>query len=122
MSKPLRFSDLSPARQALVRLCQTMNFGSIRKLEIRDGQPVFDPPPLVLVDVKLDGGDPPRPETDLTDFELTQEVVRLLERLDDRAKTAIEVLEVRAGIPRRLVFRASAPPTLVVGDSVGGAA
>ena len=122
MSKPLRFSDLSPARQALVRLCQTMNFGSIRKLEIRDGQPVFDPPPLVLVDVKLDGGDPPRPETDLTDFELTQEVVRLLERLDDRAKTAIEVLEVRAGIPRWLVFRASAPPTLVVGDSVGGAA
>ena len=39
MSKPLRLSDLSPGRQALVRLCQTINFGSIENLEVRDCEP-----------------------------------------------------------------------------------
>jgi hypothetical protein len=90
----------------LVRLCQNINFGSICGLQIRKGQPVFDRPPVVLIDFKLDGGDPPRTETSLTDFELAQEVVRLLERLDELVTTSVEVLEVRAGIPRRAVFKA----------------
>jgi hypothetical protein len=103
-----RFSDLSAQRQTLVRLCQTTNFGSIRGLEIKAGQPVFDPPPVVLLDLKLDGDDRPRPETNLGDFGLSQEVVRLMERLDEMPTTTVELLEIRAGIPRRVVFRAEA--------------
>jgi hypothetical protein len=91
-------------------------------LAIKAGEPVLDPPPTLLVDMKLDRDDAPRSEFELADFELSHEVVRLFERLDELATTSVELLEVRAGIPRRLVFRASAPPTLVVGDSVGGAA
>jgi hypothetical protein len=56
VSKPIRLSDLSPARQALVRLCQTINFGNIEDLKVERAEPVFDPPPLVLQDVKLDFG------------------------------------------------------------------
>jgi hypothetical protein len=57
-SQSLRLSNLSPQRQYLVRLCQRTNFGSIRGLAIRGGEPVFDPPPTLLVDVKLDGDTP----------------------------------------------------------------
>ena len=76
-----RFSHLSAARQALVRLCQATNYGLIRNLHLRDSEPIFSPPPVVAVDVKLDAGEEPRAEVDLPDFELSDEVWRLMARL-----------------------------------------
>jgi hypothetical protein len=83
VSKPLRLSDLSPARQALVRLCQAVNHGSIEDLEVRHPEPLFDPPPVTVRDVKLDRNEEARPERDLRDFSLSDEVVRLMECLDE---------------------------------------
>jgi hypothetical protein len=37
-----------PGRQALVRLCETINYGSIENLEVRDCEPAFDPAPVML--------------------------------------------------------------------------
>jgi hypothetical protein len=34
---------LSPARRRLVELMQEINYGRIERLEVRDGEPVFDP-------------------------------------------------------------------------------
>jgi len=118
--RTLRLSELSPERQKLIRLCQSTNFGSIRGLEIRQGQPVFDPPPVLLIDLKLDGDDLPRPETNLTDFGLSQEVVRLMNRLNELVNTTIDILEVRAGIPRRVVFRAEFGENSLVSSSFPG--
>jgi hypothetical protein len=59
--KALRFSQLSPARQALVRACQAVNFGEIQGVLVRDAEPVFgEPAPVVVIDVKLDKADEPR--------------------------------------------------------------
>ncbi len=102
-----RFSQLSASRQALVRLCQVTNYGQIQNLEIRDGDPVFNPPPLVLIDLKLDADEVPRPEVDLPDFELCKEVRRLIGQLHELATGVIEHIEVRGGIPRRIVVRGS---------------
>ena len=62
----------------------------------------------VLVDLKLDSQDAPRPEIALPEFQLPAEVVRLMDLLDSMVTTTVESLEVRAGIPRRIVFRVSA--------------
>ena len=105
MNRPLRRSDLSPARQALVRLCQELNFGHILGLEVQKGEPVLDPPPEVIVDVKLDGDEGSRPELALADFDLRSEVCRLLVRIDGVNSGSIERLEVRHGTPVRAVFR-----------------
>lgn len=105
-SKGIRFSELSPQRQMLIRLCQTTNFGSIRGMDIREGEPVFEPGPTLVVDLKLDAGDPPRPELGLHDFQLAEEVVRLTEQLDHLATATIDCIEIRAGLPRRVIFRA----------------
>jgi hypothetical protein len=113
----IRFSELSPQRQVLVRLCQQTNYGFIRDLEIRERQPVFDRPPVVLVDLKLDGADQPRPEMALADFQLPGEVLRLLDRLDELITTKVESLEVRAGLPRRVVLRIAAPLTTSTEDA-----
>ena len=104
MPRLLRFSQLSAPRQVLVRLCQVTNYGCVRGLKVKNTDPVFDPLPQVLVDVKLDSDEVPRQEADLTDFVLRDEVCRLMTRLDEIEDATIERIEVRAGIPRRVVI------------------
>jgi hypothetical protein len=108
----LRFSQLSTQRQALVRLCQALNYGLIQNLEVRDSEPVFSPPPVVAVEVKLDVDECPRPEVGLADFALSGELLRLMAQLEEIQNGVIDKLEVRAGIPRRLFF--SSPPSAVL--------
>jgi hypothetical protein len=103
LSKTRRLSDLSPARQALVRLCQTINHGSIEDLEVRHSEPVFNPAPMVLKDVKLDADEIPRPELTFGDFTLSDQLCRLLSLLDQIESGSIRHIEVRAGIPRRML-------------------
>jgi len=107
-----RFTQLSAPRRALIRLCQAANYGQIHHVEIRDGEPVISPPPLVLADIKLDSDEDRRTELDLTDFVLPDEVCRLMDRLDQLKNARIERIEVRAGIPRRIVFEYRSPEAL----------
>jgi len=104
MKRCMRFSQLSAPRQALVRLLQSINFGYLEGLEVRRGDPVFCPAPMVFVEVKLDAENDPRPETDLADFELRSEVLRLLEQFDEVGDGSIERIDIRHGIPRRVVI------------------
>jgi hypothetical protein len=102
-----RFSELSVPRQTLIRQCQRMGFGKILRLDVRDGQPVFGPRTEVLLDVKLDSVETRRPEQDLADFVLCSAVSRFLEQLDSIRNGSVEQVEVRAGIPVRMIFKAS---------------
>jgi hypothetical protein len=103
-----RFSDLSAARQALIRQCQRIGFGKIVGFAVREREPVLTAETEIFFDVKLDGDDDPRPEQDLSDFELSRQVVRLFAKLDAIREGVVDHLEVRAGLPRRIVFKASA--------------
>lgn len=102
--QPTRFQQLSVPRQALVRLCQSINFGRIEHLEIRRYEPVLDPAPQVFLDVRLDTEDTARPELELTDFILPEEICRLMTHLNAINDGKIERIEVRAGIARRLIL------------------
>jgi hypothetical protein len=104
MPEVRRFSQLSPARQALVRTLQAVNFGELQGIQVQDADPIFDGTPVVILDAKLDKEEVPRPELDLADFALSAEVLRLMSRLDELKNGMIQHLEVRAGLPRRLVF------------------
>lgn len=102
-----RFSELSGPRQALVRLCQTINHGHIEALRITDGEPTFTPAPTLLVDVKLDQDEGPRPELELHDFELCSELRRLMSRIDAITNGKVARLEIRGGVPRRAIFESN---------------
>ncbi|MBI3681128.1 MAG: hypothetical protein HY235_12120 [Acidobacteria bacterium] len=102
-----RFSDLCAPRQALVRLLQTVNYGQVRGLVVRAGQPVFHPEPTVLMDVRLDSDESARPEIELADFVLRHEVRRLMAQFDQLKEGVVERIEVRAGIPRRVLIEAN---------------
>jgi len=103
----MHFRQLSAARQALVRLFQTINFGKIEDLEVRSGEPVFNPSPRVLVAVELSSDEGRRAEYDLGDFALPKETVRLMDRLTELGHGTVANLEIRAGLPRRMVIEAN---------------
>ncbi|MDX1966583.1 MAG: hypothetical protein SFV23_05380 [Planctomycetaceae bacterium] len=104
MQPYLRLTQLSAPRQALVRLLQSINFGYVEGLEVRRGEPVFNPAPMVYVEVKLDAAAAPRPEMESADFELRSEVVRLVEQFDELGDGSIERIDIRHGVPRRVVI------------------
>ena len=101
-----QLTDLSAARQALVHLCQSIEFGQILNLQVRDRDPVFAPPPSLLLDIKLDSYSASRSESELADFALCDEVRCLFGRLDQLHTGRVQRIEVRAGIPRRVLIEA----------------
>jgi hypothetical protein len=90
----------------LVRIFQAVNFGVIQCVRVMDADPMFDAASVVVIDLKLDKDEVPRPELKMADFELRAEVGRLMSRLDELKNGTIQRLEVRARIPCRLVFEA----------------
>jgi hypothetical protein len=104
LSENARYSQLSPSRRGLVRLCQSINYGHLQELVVADREPILKPPPVVFVDVKLDTDESPRTERESADFVLCAEAVRLMGLLDRIKNGKISKLEVRAGIPRRIVY------------------
>jgi hypothetical protein len=105
----LRFSGASAARRAFIQQCQRLGRGTIERLEVRDCEPAFGPKTEVFRDLKLDGNDIARTERDLCDFALCKEILLLFSTLDSIRNGAIEHIEVRAGVPRRIIFKAADP-------------
>ena len=100
-----RFLQLSQSRQLLVRLCQTVNYGQIHDLSVRDREPILKcPAPGVFIDVRLDVEEQPRENIAAADFALGAEVTRLIALLDKIENGKISRIEVRAGLPRRVTL------------------
>jgi hypothetical protein len=108
MQTPSSKSSLSPARQRLVELMQDLNFGHIERLEILDSQPVFDPPPRVVREIKFGARNGPRPEAALRDFVLKAQLVEFFACLDTIGDGVIERLEVQHGLPFRVALEEAA--------------
>ncbi len=104
MVPPRRLCELSASRQGLVRLCQDVNFGQIRDLRVQNSEPIWNPGPTILSEVRLDMDDVPRPEGSFPDFNLSSEIQRLMAQLDQIKDGRIEKIEVRTGVPRRLIL------------------
>ena len=92
-----------------MRLCQSINHGHIETLGITDGEPTFTPAPRLLLDVKLDQDEGPRPQVNLNDFELCGELRRLMSRIDGIKEGKVARLEIRGGVPRRVIFESLTP-------------
>jgi cytosine/adenosine deaminase-related metal-dependent hydrolase len=99
MDQVCRLSDLSPERRELIQLMQQVNFGRIEGLCITSGDPVLEPPPRVIREVKFGGENAPRAEADIRDFELKRQVHELLAQLDRIGNGVIDVLIVKHGLP-----------------------
>lgn len=96
-------AGLSEPCRELVKLMQTVNFGRIEGLHIRDGMPVLNPRPRVVREIKFCGENGSRRELAAADFILKSEVVELLAFFDELQNGVIDVLEIKHGLPFRVI-------------------
>ena len=101
-------SHLSPARRKLLEIIDSLGFGTIKDLSIRNGEPCFDPFPRILHDIKI-GADPAaQPEITNGDFVLKSRIVELFEHLD-RIECSTITIEIKHSSPFRLVIEQNSP-------------
>lgn len=101
-------ASLPPARARLVELMQEVNHGRFENLAVRNGEPVLDPPPHLLREVKFGGENGPRPEADKKDFALKAQVRLLFAHMDALGTGVIRSLEVKHGLPFRMTIEEGA--------------
>jgi hypothetical protein len=107
-SQPLRKQDLSLPRRGLLELCQRLNFGRIERFQIRKGEPHATPVTRVLRELKFPGENAPRSEADRADFALKAQVVELFAAFESLGNGDIDYLEVKHGLPFRVVIEEDA--------------
>jgi hypothetical protein len=113
----IRWSQLSRPRQTLVRLFQRIDYGQVIDLYVSHGEPQLDPSPRIVCEIKLDGENESRPELALPDFQLTQEVLQLFSRMEKLGSGFVQRIEVRAGIPRRILIEMPLARDMTAGSS-----
>jgi hypothetical protein len=98
-------SSLSAPQKRLLETMQKMNYGRIEGLSIRGGEPIFDPAPRVVKDVKLGATDTgARAELESADFTLKREHIELFENLKRLDHGTIDTIEIKSGLPFRLII------------------
>ena len=95
-------ASLSRPRARLIERMQRLGFGTIEGLVIRNGEPVLNPAPRFIRDVKFCAENGPRPEAGLENFALKGYVQQFLAHLDAIGNGTIRRLEVKHGLPFRM--------------------
>ena len=95
-------ATLTPARKRLVELMQEVNYGRIERLQIRDSEPVFDPPPTVLRLFLFGKENGPNTSHSTGGFALTKKVAELFEVFDRERSLSIQELMIDNGLPVRM--------------------
>jgi hypothetical protein len=94
--------SLTKASQELVAWMQRLEFGRIEHLAIRGGEPILASARIVR-EIKL-GVQTPEQEWPADNFELKLPVIELFERLEEIRDGEIDLIEIRHGLPFRLVL------------------
>ena len=101
-------ASLSAPRRRLLETMQRLNFGRIEGLAIRNGEPVFQPAPRIIQDIKIGGENGPRPELTIEDFALKSSVIELFDHLARIGDGTLESIEIKYGMPFKLVVEQAA--------------
>lgn len=104
MSELLTKAGLSAPRQRLVEAMQRIAFGRIEQLHVRNGDPVFEPPPRIVQEIKIGADGEPEPGSLTSDFALKKHVVELFQHLAQVRNGKIEAIEVKHGLPFRIIL------------------
>ena len=93
---------LSSSRCRLLRLIHKINFGRIEGLVIHNGEPVFDPAPKVIREIKLGARNERQLAFIQSDLLGKPQVTELLACLSNLGNGTIESLEIQHGLPFRI--------------------
>ncbi|HMN41204.1 MAG TPA: hypothetical protein PKE29_10190 [Phycisphaerales bacterium] len=96
---------LGSGARRLVELMQRIGFGRIEQLRVSGGEPTFTPMPRVVREVRLGPEHAGDPVARSADFALKKAVVDLLAELRAIGDGAAVSIEVRHGLPHRLLVQ-----------------
>ena len=100
--------SLSARQRHLIELLQTIHFGRLENLIVRAGQPIYDPPPRIIREIKFGGENEPRTELNHKDFLLKTQVVELFRQLEKLGDGTVQSLEIKHGLPFRMIVEETA--------------
>ena len=95
---------LTGEERRLVELMRRIAFGRIERLRVINGSPTFEPMPRIVREVKLGGERAGEALARPSDFTPKQAVVDLLAELNTIGNGVVAMIEVRHGLPCRLVL------------------
>ena len=101
-------STLSAPRQELIQLMQQLYFGKIEDLVVLSSEPSFSPAPRIIQEIKLGGSEAERPVQRNDNFTLKRHITELFDQFDRLPDGAVVTIEVRHGLPARLIVARNA--------------
>ena len=102
MSTVVTKAALTPARQRLIEVMQEVRYGRIERLEVRDWEPVFKPPPRVVRQIVFGKENEPHTARNRDAFALKKSVAELFEIFDRERSLSIQELVIENGLPVRM--------------------
>jgi hypothetical protein len=102
------YRGLPAACKQLLRIMQENPFSRIEQLAVTNGQPQFEPTTKIIVEHKFGANDGPRREAQLADYPLKKEHLDLFRQFDEIGSGVILTLEVRGGLPFRMIREVAA--------------
>jgi hypothetical protein len=81
---------------------QEINFGKIEKLLVQGGEPVLNPAPKIIKEIKFGGENGPKRELEVEDFALKAQVVELFSYLTVLDNAVVASIDIRHGLPFRM--------------------
>src|SRR5438477_7025172 len=94
--------SLSEPCARLAKAMHRIDFGRIEDLQVCAGEPVFDPPPRIIQEIKIGCWNQPRPVS--ANFGIKRQIVELFEHLRWLGDGKIDCIEVRYGLPFRVIL------------------
>ena len=93
---------LTPARQRLVEAMQEIRYGRLEGLEVRDCEPVFEPPPRAVRQIVFGKDNGAHTARNQDRFALKRSVAELFEIFDRERSLSIQELVINDGLPVRM--------------------
>ncbi len=83
---------------------QEINFGRMEELQIRDGEPIFTPPPTVLQQFLFGKENGPNANRSVDSFALKKKVAEMFDLFDREPSLSIQELIIDNGLPVRMTI------------------
>jgi hypothetical protein len=96
--------NLSRSRQRLLELIERYSFARIENIEVRGGEPVFNPAPRVIQEVKFGVEEEPHPDAANDNLPLRAPIVTLFEHLERLGNGRVAELQIRHHLPFKLLL------------------
>ena len=94
--------SLNSAQRRLLDIIESLGFGHIERLNVRNGEPCFASPPRILEEIRL--ATEPEERADRNDLETLKKAIGDLYSQLSRLGEGVVDIEVRHSLPFRLVL------------------